>query len=250
MITRDLHTHTVFSDGANTPEDMVLSAIEKGVSVLGISDHSPTAFDPSYCLSPDQIAAYVAEIAALKETYRDRLTLLCGIEQDYFSAEPTQSFDFIIGSVHYVKAGDTYIPVDSNAAILREAADTYFGGDIYAFVEEYYRLVGDVVEKTHPTLIGHFDLITKFSEQETLFDTAHPRYVAAWQAAADRLLAANIPFEINTGAISRGYRTTPYPAKEICSYLKERGATLWLSSDSHAADKIGFRFDTFASWAE
>ena len=31
MIKCDLHTHTVFCDGKNTPEEMVLSAIEKGL---------------------------------------------------------------------------------------------------------------------------------------------------------------------------------------------------------------------------
>ena len=36
----NLHTHTLFCDGRDTPEDMVLSAIEKGFSVLGFSGHS------------------------------------------------------------------------------------------------------------------------------------------------------------------------------------------------------------------
>lgn len=46
----DLHTHTTFSDGRNTPEEMVLSAIGMGMSTLGISDHSYTSFDESYCI--------------------------------------------------------------------------------------------------------------------------------------------------------------------------------------------------------
>lgn len=40
MILQDLHMHSAFSDGRNTAEEMVLSAIEKGLTVVGLSDHS------------------------------------------------------------------------------------------------------------------------------------------------------------------------------------------------------------------
>ena len=36
----DLHMHTVFSDGKNTAEEMVLEAIRRGLETVGISDHS------------------------------------------------------------------------------------------------------------------------------------------------------------------------------------------------------------------
>ena len=65
----------------------------------------------------------------------------------------------------------------------------------------------------------------------------------AWQQAADELLKTGKPFEVNTGAISRGYRTTPYPAKEIRDYIREHGGKLIMSSDAHAKENIAFRFD-------
>ena len=37
---KDLHMHTVFSDGKNTPEEMVQEAIRRGLDTVGISDHS------------------------------------------------------------------------------------------------------------------------------------------------------------------------------------------------------------------
>ena len=40
MIRSNYHTHTVFSDGANTPEEMVLAAIDLGLESIGFSDHS------------------------------------------------------------------------------------------------------------------------------------------------------------------------------------------------------------------
>ncbi len=243
MELKDFHVHTNFSDGKNTPEEVVLAAIEKGMTTIGFSDHGYTDFDESYCIKKDRLDAYSDEIAALKEKYRRQITVLCGIEQDYYSTTPTDRYDYVIGSVHYFKCGEKYIPVDESADVLANTARQYFDGDFYAMAETYFRTVGDVVQKTNCTLIGHFDLITKFIERAPQFDTANPRYVAAWKAAADKLLATGVPFEINTGAISRGYRTTPYPSEPIREYLAEHGAKFILSSDSHRADTLCFGFE-------
>ena len=85
---------------------------------------------------------------------------------------------------------------------------------------------------------------------EPLFDEEHPRYVRAWQAAAEKLLASGLPFEINTGAISRGYRSVPYPAPPILRYLGQRGARFLLSSDSHAPGTLCFGFESWRRQAE
>ena len=73
----------------------------------------------------------------------------------------------------------------------------------------------------------------------------NPRYIKAWQQAADALLKTGKPFEVNTGAISRGYRTAPYPAKEIRDYIRAHGGKLILSSDSHAKETIAYRFKEY-----
>ena len=250
MISKDLHMHTAYCDGACSPEDMILSAIDKGLTTVGISGHSYTFFDTSYCMQQEDIPRYLAELRYLRAKYFDTIHVLCGVEQDYYSDWPTDDFDYVIGSVHYIKADEAYIPVDESPAILKEAAEKHFCGDIYALCERYFATVADVVNKTECDIIGHFDLISKFVEQEPLFDTNHPRYVAAWQKAADELLKADVPFEINTGAISRGYRTAPYPSADMIAYIKERGGTIILSSDAHSADAIAYRFYEYEALTE
>lgn len=247
MTNKDLHTHTTYCDGGNSPEEMVNAAIEKGLKTIGICAHSYTFFDTSYCIKKEAVPRFLAELRYLRAAYSDRIHVLCGIEQDYYSEESTDDFDYVIGSVHYLKCGGDYVPVDETVEILKGAAEKHFGGDIYALCEEYYRTVADVVNKTGCDIIGHFDLITKFQEKEPLFDTDHPRYVAAWKKAADELLKAGVPFEINTGAITRGYRTSPYPSGEIVAYIREHGGKLVLSSDAHSADAIAYGFDEYES---
>lgn len=238
MMLRDLHTHTIYSDGNNTPEEIVVSAIEKGLKVIGISDHSYTSFDTSYCMKKEKVEKYIKEIEKLKINYSDKIKVLCGIEQDFFSGVPEYAFDYVIGSVHYIKIGEEYIPVDSSLQELKVAADKYFNGDFYPLIQEYYRLVSMVVERTNADIIGHFDLITKFQKQESLFDERDGRYVNAWQSAVDKLIKSNVPFEINYGGISRGYKTVPYPAEDIKEYILKKGGRFIFSSDSHDAYTI------------
>lgn len=244
MIRSDFHCHTLYCDGKDTPEDMVKSALEKGLSAIGLSGHSYAPFDPECIgMTPGNEAKYRREIGRLKKRYEGKIKVFCGVEQDIFSPAPKKPFDYSIGSVHYIKAGERLVAVDDTAEILMELRDGYFGGDIYALCAAYYETVSAVSAVTGCDIIGHFDLITKFNGDGSLFDTEDPRYRAAWTAAADELLKADIPFEINTGAMSRGYRKDPYPAQEIIKYISEKGGRFVLSSDAHRKEDLMFGFD-------
>ena len=112
-----------------------------------------------------------------------------------------------------------------------------------ALCENYFELVSHLVDKKKIDIIGHFDLLTKFNENDRIFDTTCERYKNAWLKAVDKLVEKDVFFEINTGAISRGYRTEPYPSKEIVEYIKRKGGKFVLSSDAHHANNIAFEFD-------
>ncbi|MDO5445214.1 MAG: histidinol-phosphatase [Eubacteriales bacterium] len=242
---RDLHVHTNFCDGKNTPEEMVLSAIGKGLECLGLCAHAFVPFDSGYCMSPDKYEDFRSEISRLKKKYSGQIRLLCGIEQDIYSPLGTGSFDYVIGSVHYLKAGSEYIPVDAEPQILRDGCEKCFSGDYSAMAVQYYEALAQVVSITHCDIIAHFDLLTKFNETDSFFDESDPRYIRAYKAAADHLIPYGKPFEINTGAISRGYRTTPYPARPILDYIKAGGGNLILSSDAHSKESIAYQFEEF-----
>ncbi len=246
MILSDFHTHTTFSDGRNTPEEMVQKAIELKMESIGFSDHGYTFFDESYCIQKNNIENYIKTIADLKKKYDGKIKIYCGIEQDIFSSENTEKYDYVIGSVHYVKVGDNYITVDESIDSFKAAVNKYFGGDTIIFAEEYFKTVADVIEKTNADIIGHFDLISKFNGNN-LFNEKDERYTAAWKSAADKLLKYNKPFEINTGAISRGYKSFPYPSNDMINYIKQNGGKFILSSDAHSTDGLCFGFDKWNS---
>lgn len=245
MIPSNYHTHTCFCDGKHTPEEMVLEAIRLGCPEIGFSGHSHTAFDDSFCMSREGTGAYIAEVRRLQETYKGQIKILLGIEQDYDSEESTQGYDYVIGSVHYVKKNGVYISVDESKESQIENVRRFYGGDFYSFVEDYYHSVGDVYRKTGCQIIGHFDLVAKFNQAGDLFDTSHPRYQAAAYKALVALLDAPAVLEINTGAISRGYTTQPYPARDILDKWRKAGKKIIFSSDCHSKEHLLFGYDAY-----
>jgi histidinol-phosphatase (PHP family) len=236
----NFHTHSVFCDGKDAPEALCERALELGFEALGFSGHSPLSFDPCGMRDP---LAYRAEISRLKEVYRGRLDIFCGIEQDYFSGYRSPGWDYVIGSVHYVKHRGQYLPVDWSAEETERIVRQDYEGDALAFCEDYYALVGQVAEVTGCDIIGHFDLIRKYDEAGTMFPEDAPRYRAAVLSALDRLHTGERVFEINTGAMAKGYRTTPYPSDWILRELKARGARIMLGSDCHDRRFLDYGFD-------
>ena len=227
------HTHTTYCDGKNTAEEMVQKAIELGLSELGFSGHSYTEFDLEPCMTRAGTELYKKEINALKEKYKNKIKILLGIEYDYHSNEPTDDYDYILGSVHYILKGDEYLCIDYSREKQIEAVNKHYGGDFYAYIEDYYKTVAELYNKLKCDIIGHFDLVTKYNADGSLFDTKHPRYIAAWQAAADTIIKTPAVVEINTGGIARGHVSEPYPSKEIIEYFKSYGKKMIFSSDCH-----------------
>jgi len=232
MKLSNYHTHTLYCDGKDRPEELVLEALRLGCPELGFSGHAHIPFDDC-CMTMEGTQEYIREIRALQEKYRGRIRILLGIEQDFYSDTPTDPYEFVIGSVHYLYRDGEYITVDHTREKQIRAVEEHYGGDYYAFAEHYYEMVAQIYERTRCDIVGHFDLLTKFNEDGSLFDTAHPRYRKAALSALESLLRAPVIFEINTGAIARGYRKRPYPEDFLLRELEARGARLILSSDCH-----------------
>lgn len=236
-MTQNLHTHTTFCDGKNTPEEMVQGAISLGLNSLGFSGHAPMS-GPNGDWTMKDVPGYRAEVFRLREKYDGEVEIFLGLEQDFYSPPQSDSWDYVIGSVHQVQKGGAWLSVDASSEEFVRAAREHYGGDFYAFAEDYYRLVGDVAERTGCQIVGHFDLITKFNEGDGIFDTGHPRYVSAALEALDRLAERDVIFEINTGAMSRGYRSAPYPAPALLRAMRERNLPICITSDAHSADTL------------
>ena len=251
MIPRfNLHTHTTFCDGANSAEEMVRSAIALGCEGIGFSGHSYIPGETSWTMTERGTEEYVKEILRLKEKYGKRIQILLGIEYDILSNIDTQIFDYVIGSVHFVTGKKHSIPVDLHKDELSRAIDENFDGDVYAFCENYYNNLLGVYEKTKCDIVGHFDLVMKFNEKGELFDVNDKRYSEMAFACLEELVKKDLIFEINTGAISRGYRSLPYPYDFILKRMAELNAKITLTTDCHSARDILCFYDESVEYAK
>lgn len=236
----NMHTHTNFSDGAHSVEENIRAAIDKSMISLGISDHCYTYFDTSYCIQADRLAEYKAEVRRLQKKYADQIEIYLGVELDGFARLPDRAdYDYIIGDCHYVNTPDGYRAIDLAKDDFVSLVNNYFDGDAVKLAMSYYESYTQCVREMRPELLGHIDLCTKYS----LVDESDPRYIKAASEALAASLEA-VPFiEMNSGAISRGYRNDPYPAVFLIDLIKELGGKIVLSSDSHDAGALTCWFD-------
>lgn len=244
MITQNLHTHSVWDDGRDTLEDMVRAALFAGLTSVGFSGHSPLSFQNDWTIAPERLADYRAEVRRLKAAYAGRIDVYCGLEWDLLSEMPSPEYDYIIGSVHHIPVEGYVINVDHSP----EATWTYlgecFGGNADAAAKMYFAQYAVLAAIGDVDIIGHFDLITKFDEQYHFFRTDSAQYRAAALEALEALVKADKIFEINTGAISRGFRTTPYPSDTLLKAIRRLGGRITITSDAHSTTGIVCSFDS------
>ena len=77
-----LHTHSQFCDGKATMAQMAEKAADFGFVSLGFSSHSPLPYENDWAMREEAYPAYFAEIARLKELYKNKMEIYCGIEWD------------------------------------------------------------------------------------------------------------------------------------------------------------------------
>lgn len=245
MIRQNLHTHSVFSDGANTPEEMVISAINKGFTGLGFSEHAYAPYDSDCCIKREQIPAYFAEIARLKQKYAGTLDIFLGFECDSYFDTPKDGLDFTIGSAHYIFDAQNAenLTIDYKPEIFERALKNAAGGDIKRLIALYYSNVAQFARAYKPDIVGHLDLIKKLNKGDRYFDPKSAWYGRMLDDVCEKIAESGCIVEVNTGGIARGYLDEPYPSPEILARLHVLQVPVTVSSDAHDANSLDFWFE-------
>ena len=236
---QNLHIHTSYVDGKDTPEEIVLMAIERGFDSIGFSEHSYL----KYSSFPHQLVAekekqYKQDIKNLKEQYKDKIDIYCGLECDFYSDLDRDGLDYIIGSVHYLDCNGRIVTFDRGLHETLAYVNDNFGGDGMGFAKKYFETVARLPERGRIDIIGHFDILTKNNEHGRFIDTSDKAYLTLGLEAIHELKGKINLFEINTGAIARGYRSSPYPQMEFLKEFKRLGFGAVITSDCHDKNYI------------
>lgn len=253
MFKSNCHTHTTFCDGKNSAEEMTIAAINKGFVSLGFSGHSPMNFENDWAMTEEGVKEYIKEIKRIKEAYKDKIDILCGIELDRdFVGVDLEELDYVIASVHQFHGKDKVYAIDLSPEELTECVNTVFNGSWNAMAEEYFNNLSDFAISGDFDIVGHFDLITKFNSKTPLFDENNEEYQKFAIKAVDKILdnRPDILFEVNTGAMYRKGNKTPYPAKFILKHICERGGQVTITSDAHCVESLDFAFNDAVNYCK
>lgn len=236
---QNLHIHSTYADGKDTPEDLVVEAIRKGFDSIGFSEHSYMRFSSSpHQMTVKEMDNYKTEIRSLKSKYKGVIDIFCGMELEMYSDVPTDGFDYLIGSVHYLDLDGNILGFDHGLQETLDYVNINFGGDGLKFAKKYFETVARLPEKNSLDIIGHFDLITKNNEKGKFIDVSSKKYLD-FGFGAIHALKGKIPFfEVNTGAISRGYSTSPYPQMEFLKEFNRLGFGVVITTDCHDKNYI------------
>lgn len=246
MCLQNLHTHTCYCDGADTPEEIIIAAMDKGFESIGFSGHSFMIHSPMFVKLGDRTEEYRKDVLRLREKYKARIKIYLGLEVEMLSNANITGYDYLIGSVHYLKIGDEYVGFDKGEEDVDRIIKTYFGGNGMKYAKAYYETLAQLPQYGNFDIIGHFDLVTKHSDNRMFFDISSKEYTNAAIEAAEAL-AGKIPFfELNTGAIARGYRKSPYPSITLIKELKRLGFGVVITSDCHNKSMLDCKFDEAA----
>ena len=242
------HSGQFCKHAADTLEDIVAEAIRQGFRVFGLSEHVPRyrtsdlypeevrrtncflrveLITSQNGLTPGglmrQFEEYIEEAHRLKLAYRDKTTLLVGLETEYITPLDLdnlekvlgrfgEKIEYIVGSVHHVRG----IPIDFDLGTFQYCVGTFSGETgqerMEGFLCAYFDAQYEVLERFRPEVVGHIDLCRLYNSQLLFSD--YPR--------AEEKLERNIQFAAEYGAIfeasaapfRKGWDTA-YPGKDV-----------------------------------
>ena len=239
---QNLHTHSLFCDGVDSPEEIILTAIDKGFESIGFSSHS---YMPSLTSAQEskRLKDYKTEILRLKEKYINQIKIYLGLEVEMDKKTDIAGYDYSIGSIHYLMCSGEFIAFDCGQTEVEALIKQHFGGDGLKYAKAYYSALALLPQYGDFDVIGHFDLITKHSDNIEFFDASSKEYLFAAFEAAEALKGKIHLFELSTGPMARGYLKTPYPSVPIIKELKRLGFGAVITSDCHNKNMLDYNFN-------
>ncbi len=239
--TTDFHMHSSFSGDSQAPmEDMIQSAIQKGLTHICFTEHIDKDFPTDHHIDFSvDTPAYLKTYRALSQKYSSQIRISFGIElglqphlkefyTDYIRQYP---FDYCIGSSHLVDGMDPYYK------------DFFEGRSEAAAYERYFTTILENLEAfSAMDSYGHLDYIVRYGPNQNR-DYTYEKYADILEAILQKLIDRGIALECNTSGFRYGLGH-PNPCEEILTrYRQMGGELLTLGSDAHSPEHVAFSYE-------
>jgi putative hydrolase len=207
----EFHTHSSFSDGEDSIEDLVKAAIDLGLEAIAITDHVRR--------ETDWLDDYAKEIEKIKSTYGKKIDVYSGIEAKVIDpegdidarAEFWDKVDIILGAIHRIpKEKDEYMKTEE------------VRGDKETALRLWLNATNALIRNPKVTVLAHPCAYLKKADM-TLPKEMKAR-LAKEAAKNQKIIEKNLKYDT--------------PDKEFLKLLEENKVQTITGSDSHSADEL------------
>ena len=216
------HTHTTRCNHATgTEEEYVQSALERGLEILGFSDHTPYTFpewhDSWFRMKLSQLDGYCDTILSLQKAYAGKIELPLGLELEYYPAYLPELLPILRDRpVEYLLLGQHFVENEVNA---------HYSGKATADVDilkTYCAQSAEAMQTGLFTYFAHPDLIN-FRGEDSIY-RQHMRLLCT------EAKSCGIPLEINLLGIQKNRH---YPDIRFWEIAAEENCPVILGCDAH-----------------
>ncbi len=235
----DYHFHTEFSGDCEEPvRNQLEKAVSLGMDSVCVTDHHDYDVISHIDFHLD-INRYLTVMKQLQEEYRGKLDVRIGIElglqshlKEYFSSLlSSYSFDFIIGSTHFVNKLDPYYPEFFYGKTEREA-----------YLQFFEATLENVMQLDDYDVAGHIDYVIRYGPNKAEFYSYH-----AYRDILDEILKTIIEKGKGIECNTAGYRKDifqPNPIPDVLRRYRELGGEIiTIGSDAHCCQDLGADFN-------
>ncbi|MBK9138710.1 MAG: histidinol-phosphatase HisJ family protein [Verrucomicrobia bacterium] len=237
VLPADYHMHTPLCRHASgEPTEYAATALERGLSEIGFSDHSPMAEDDfdEWRMRLDQLDAYVEKVHRARRDHPE-LAIKLALEVDFIPGHEDwirdlagrHPWDYFIGSVHYLTNGWD-IDNPNKLARWRER-------DPWEVWSAYAERLTEAAASGLFDIIGHADLAKKFA----IYPDRDP--LPLFRRFLEVAARSGVAIELNTAGLRKDCREI-YPSRAILAVARELAVPITFGSDAHAPHEVGADF--------
>lgn len=259
MIKADLHTHTSYFHGNNTPEEMYKAAQDTHLEYYGITEHSPLpdGFSCSLYNKCDLNLAFDTCVQSVQELKQlnSKPQILLGVELDWLPQNipfvqgiiDRYDYDYVIGSVHFIGywnfAGHKNWILED---IGKDEEERTF--EMFSRYTAYYKTLKSLAEFGKTDIMAHCDFIKLHA-----LDFFH-----SWLATKEAkeliesvlwsMKESGMALEVSSGGLLKPCKEI-HPSPIIMELAAKMDLPITFASDAHSVSTITHAFDELETFA-
>jgi histidinol-phosphatase (PHP family) len=215
-------------------------AQERGIAELGVAEHIHR-FRQALRLweHPFWRESAQDDVDAYCEFVREETDLRLGIEADFIPGREDRlagfleerDWDYVVGSIHFM----------GESAVDHEGHDIWRRGEHPDRVwRRYFEWLGEAARSGLFDILAHPDLVKMWGPERPRPDGDLRRF---YELAMEGIAESAIAVEVSTAGLRKPVGEI-YPARPFLEMCLEAGCPVALSSDAHAPDELGYRYET------